>query len=257
MSSIIKSGHIKQGSIINLQERIQPTYINEPELIQDDSNEDVQAIELEPKINYNELLETALKQKEDILIQAKQEAEEIIARSYEKIRDTEEQEVKRIEQMCQEAKEQAEGIIQDAKEKEQQIIESAYSEKRKILEQVAPEVTEVIKMLVSHILYEEVAKGNQWISYVVKKMILKEELLGDLVVYLSPSVLERITPEEYKEFESIKNQITLEADESLNDMTCMVETAEGSILYDLSEGIDKIIKDLTALKQLTIEAVYD
>lgn len=257
MSSIIKRDYIKQGSIINLQERIQFTYTNELGSIEAEPNGNIQEIESEPEIKYEKLYEQAIKQKEEILIQAKREAGEIMANAYEEIRITREEELKKIEQRIQEAKEQAENMIQTAKIEEAQIIETAYNQKQEMLEQATPEVVEVIKMLVSHVLHEEVAKGNQWISYVVKKMIFKEKLLDDLVVYVSPHILASITTEEYKEFDSLKNQITLESDESLNNITCMVETTEGSILYDLSEGIDKIIKDLTVLEQLTIEAIYD
>lgn len=259
MSSIIKRDYIKQGSIINLQERMQFTYANEPENTKAQPGMGIQEkeIDLESETKHEKLYEQAIKQKEEILIAAKQEADEIRAKAYEEIRITREEEIEKIQQRIQETKERVESMIQTAKVEEAQIIQAAYSQKQKILEQATPEVVEVIKMLVTHILYEEVVKGNQWISYVVKKMIFKEKLLGDLVVHLSPDVLASITTEEYKEFENLKNKITLEADESLNNTTCMVETTEGSILYDLSEGIDKIIKELTILEKLTIEAVYD
>lgn len=243
---------------MDLQDRL---WVNNPlevivEIDEESEEEEFEIIE-EPPIDYNALYEEALKAKEVILAEAKKQVSEMIEEAHECAQIMEQKAATESQRILQEANTQADKMIQTAKQEVEHLIEVAYQEKQQILNQAEPEVVEIIETLVGHIIHEEVARNNKWIAYIVKKMIMREKIIGGITVYVSPQVLESITEEEYKSFEQLKQEVILRADEEVNSTTCLVETSEGSILYDLSEGLDRILLELNMLKQLKVEKAHD
>lgn len=254
MSSIIKKGSIIQGSVIKLQDQVK--LIDFEKVL--DSKASIEELPARQEDRgENQLREEALEEKENILLRAREEAANLLRKAKEEAEEIRQEVFQKKQEILEYARIQEKEIIEEAKEQASYIIEGALEEKHRILSSLESEVVEIIKLLVSHIIHEEIATGYNWLNYIVRKMLVKENLTGDLTVYVSPTSLEGLAEEDYNSLKSIKESLKVLADESISDTSCIIETLEGSILYDLSEGLDKVLKDLNRLDQLAGEVMYD
>lgn len=254
MSSIIKRGSIVQGSVIKLQDQVK--LIDFEQVL--DSKVSIEELPARQEdIDDNQLRKEALEEKENILLQAREEAANLLREAKEEAEQIKQEAFQKKQEILEYARIQEKEIVEEAKEEATHTIEAALQEKHHILSSLESEVVEIIKLLVSHIIHEEIATGYKWLNYIVRKMLVKENLTGDLTVYVSPTLLERLSEKEYNSLKSIKESLKVLSDESMSDTSCIIETLEGSILYDLSEGLDKVLKDLNRLDQLAGEVMYD
>ena len=260
MSSIIKGERIRNQSIINLSERFQALHIEyEKNEIEDEAL--VTASQLNTEIEDN-LVEMSHLQKEEILLEAKKEADLILKEAHQKAEEILAQALQKAEEIKGEAQsqqtqllaqieEKTSAILEDAEKEAESIKLQATEEKRMLIDSTESEMVEVLQQLLTYLVGEEVYNNTQWLTCIVKRMLEECHTKEIIKICIAPTLFEHLTESQKNELQALGENIILEERSTLNETTCVVETTQGSISYDVKEGLERVISQIKTLEKLS------
>lgn len=251
LSNIIKSGRIRSQGYLDLSQHLStemsdrrgewdgasddaPSYVSD-EIIENRQKE-LSRIELE--------IQGRVKKADDKIEQMLKDA---MARSREIVEEAEAQRSTMLAEMDSLKEE----ILKEAQYQADTIRKSAHYEKQQILEHVEEEVVETIIDILKHVVSEEIQTNVDWIRLVVRKMMLEEHTCEAFRLFVSPHNFEQIEANKDKFIADLKKLIDIVADEMLSDSSCILETDQGNIEYDISNGLEKVITELRILKGIS------
>ena len=256
LSSIIKSGRARNQGIMNLSERqntkmvVEEIYEEMPGMEEQHLHEEpvhITSILIEQKKQELESLQSQIDAK---LADAEARAQEILSNASVAAAELEADGKAKKQQIIDEAYEKENQIIQSANEKAQAICDSAVTEKTEMLSKVEGEVVDTMITLLQHIISEELAYNEDWLYLIVKKMLQKPDVEDGITLCISSKLYEQL--EENKEkLLNLRKLSEIHVDEALNDTTCKLVTNQGSIEYDVKQGLDKVISELRIMKSLS------
>ncbi|ONI47330.1 hypothetical protein AN644_00705 [Candidatus Epulonipiscium fishelsonii] len=189
---------------------------------------------------------------EDILVKARKEANEIIEQAYiqaeadrlkleEDIKKQAQQEIEKLDIMEQEAHKKADEILQKANQ-----------EKLAMLGNLEPDVTNVISNLLRHIIGYEIKHEIKWLSYLVKHMLQQQSLIKPFEVHVSEELYEKLNQTEIDKVESLSKGLKVIPAPYLQDDDIVIQTDMGEISYNITEGMEKVIKDLEMVNSIEV-----
>lgn len=244
LSSIIKGGRIRNQTIVNLSERL-----NVPSII--DENDKADTNEVNKTIIEQEHINLLHSEAEALLDEAHQKADEILKQALKEadaIRIAAEEEKSNL---LQEALSSKEALLEKTNKEADQIRDEAYQEKQEIINSIEDELAETLKSLVQYLVGEEVYNNTQWLICTIRRMLSNDSLKKDIKVLISPQMYNKLTHDQIEMIRHIKDDVTLQMSDSINDTACRVESVEGAIEYDVQQGLDKVIADIKILQNLS------
>ena len=252
LSNIIKSGRIRSQSLLDLSQRRTSAsavddYINQGE--QNKSTIDDETLELIHK--REEKLELIEKEIQKKLEDADKKVEEILSEAILKKQSMEAEIRDRETRMLDQIQQKEAETIQLAKKEADEIIEAAHAEKEALLEAVEGEVVQTMITILQHIISEELSENVEWLRLVVRKMLHKEQFTEAIKLVVSPYCLRLIEEDKEHFLEDMPKDITIESSDLLNDTSCILETNQGNIEYDVSNGLNRMISEIKLLKELS------
>jgi len=254
LSNIIKSGRIRNQSYLDLSQRHvssnQKLYVNEIEQQESEMvNSDDDLIELlhKRKEELNTLEEEIQKKMKD----ADNKVEALLSDAASRCEMMEKEIKDKESEVLAEAHRNRDEMIQQAEIEASQIIEAAQAEKRSLLQSAEGEVVETLITLLKHIISEEINENVEWLRLVVRKMLMQDRSSDAFKLIVSPHCLQLIEKEQEQFLEGLSKVTAIESDETLNDTSCILETNQGNIEYDISYGLEKIISEIRILKGLS------
>ena len=262
LSNIIKGGNIREQGIIDLSNRI-PQQVERIYLNGETTHEMV----LEEVISYETEAEIAAeseeeKQAEMIALEqealekvrlAKEEAEAIIADALAKAQEIENQSKQQAKELLAQATAQQESIMKACEDEVEQIRNSALQEKDELLGLVEGEVVETLITIMQHIISEELHYPATWLKYIVRKMLHGKALGENIVLCISPNLHTQLESQQEDLLTCCKQITSIKEDETLTDTSCKLIIDEGTIEYDVLEGLEKVVAQLRILKGLAQE----
>lgn len=271
MSSIIKKQKIRSESIIDfscrhlIESDSEPLSfevengLNEEESdvnIVDESVNEAESMEyLEEKFRTkDEIQKYKRKQLHEIqeLIDLKlREADEQISRKYAELvlrTKDEEDETNNIKKaILFEAEVEKQKILSEALSEAENIKKQAIEDKKELLVSSEDEIVNTIAHLVENIISNELKYDTRWLKLLVKKMIYKDNLIGEVSVRISPLVYETLSEQDVSQIENLKDGVRIIQDELVNETMCIVDCEQGTINYDVSEGLKRVLQDIRIL----------
>lgn len=270
MSSIIKSQKIRSESIIDFSSRIviesnnaiaseiesdEIEQFNEVDLTVDSSDNEEKVEYLEEKFRTKEEIQKyKRKQLHEIqeLIDLKlREADEQISRKYAELvlkTKNEEEEIDNVKKaVLFEAEVEKQKILSDALVEAESIKQEAINEKNELLASTEDEMVNTISYLVENIISNELKYNTRWLKLLVKKMIHKDNLVGDIIIRVSPVLYEKLTEEQLNQIKSLKDGVEIIQDELVDETMCIVACEQGTIQYDVNEGLQRVLQDIRIL----------
>ena len=279
MSSIIKSQRVRNESVIDFSAR----QITELDDLQEDELEVVSGALLKNETDLSttdhnegelgttnsnsevEQLEDDYRTKEDIQKYKRKQLHEIQELIDLKLREADEN-INRMhtEMVLKTKKEQVElentkkailfeaevgkqKILDDAKKQADIIIEKAIEEKRDLLINSEDEMVKTIAYLVETIVSDELNYETRWIKMLIKKMLYKDELIGEISIKISPNLYSRLSDTEIDAILTLKDCVKITQDEMINETSCIISCEQGIIKYDVSDGIKRVLQDVRIL----------
>ena len=242
LSSVIKGGRILNQTVINLEERAKK-HLASPQVSED-------PIQVALDEHYAKLKDEAREEANRILEEAKQEACEILENAKMQSNALQNEILALKQTTLEQVKQQEISLVENAKIEAEAIINNAYMEKQQILEEAEPEMVQLIIKLLGHIVGDAMFENAEWVNVLVKKMINKESISDDLTIVIAPPVYEKLMENETNTFSLLKGTVSVRQDETLNDTTCIVETPQGDIVYDIREGLNAVLRELKILQTL-------
>lgn len=246
LSSIIKSGRIAQETVIDLQERLVSHTTAITKQVLKKNNEEDDEEDSESTIHAK-----AVQERVEMLQSTKEEISMLLAEAKAKANILLEETTLKAEKLIEEANAKALEVMEQAKRQALHIQEEALLEKENYLKEAEPEIVEVIQKLVGHIVHEKIGEHTQWVLLLVKKMIEKEKIVEPTTLYLSEKLYSKITRKYEEAFAQLK--VNLKQDTSLTDKACVLETSQGSISYDIDEGLKSVLEEIKILQNLEAE----
>ena len=252
LSNIIKSGRIRSQIPLDLSQRLTSKPAQNNSINEDEKNQstiDDETLELIHK--REEKLELIEKEIQKKLEDADKKVEEMMSEAILK-RQSMENEIKDKETriLAEMHQKQAE-VIQLAKKEADEIIEAAHAKKEALLEAVEDEVVETMITILQHIISEELRGNVEWLRLVVRKMLHKEQFVEAIKLVVSPNCLRLIEEDKEHFLEDIPKDIIIESSDLLNDTSCILETNQGNIEYDVNNGLNRMISEIKLLKELS------
>ena len=230
---------------------------NEVDLTED-SNDENQSIEyLEEKFRTKEEVQNyKRKQLHEIqeLIDLKlKEADEQIGRKYAELvlrTQKEEEEINNIRKaIIFEAEVEKQKLLSEALNEAENIKKEAIKDREELLRSTEDEIVNTVSYLTEHIISDEVKYDTRWLKMLVKKIIHKDSLIGDISVKISPGLYKRLAQEDMTQIVNLKDGIKVIQDELVNETMCIVECEQGTINYDISEGLQRVLQDIRILSE--------
>ena len=277
MSSIIKGERIRNQSVINLSERFKAIHIEyekaeiENEVLESvNSNhlanslnempsafeqETSQEVVSEPLVDLqqkkDEILLEAHQMAQQIVEEAKHHAEEILSGALAKAEELKEDTRAKQTQLLYETQAKAETILEEASKEAEEIKQQAYEEKEALIRSSEDELTEVLQKLLGHIISEELFENTQWLKCLVRKMLQECSTKEEIKIYVSSKVFEGLTESTKESIQALGDRVILEVKSTLSDTNCIVETKQGNIVYDVMEGMERVISEIKILEKLS------
>lgn len=248
LSSIIKNYRTLQGESISIG--MEQKIISQEKAIAQEKAVAQEIIDEQKIIHIKEIEEEAKKEAQKLLSEAKMQAEVILEEAYnqkEYLLNTWQQE---IECLKQETSDQMAKDQEASQEKVKQIIEEAYIEKKKILEEAEPELVEALSSLLYTIVDIKLVSGIEWLTLLVKRMVEKEHLLEVIKVHVATRLYEQYQDEMKNAFEGLSISVEVIPDHHIEETSCLVETAVGSIHYDIRKGLQKVLDEIKILSAI-------
>lgn len=246
LSSIIKGERIRTQSIIDFSTRqidvlAEEDYINETtDQSSFDEKEQLESIQEKQLKEIQELIDAKLEEADN---QVRQMLSEAIQKS-----QAIEEEAKQLKtHMLFEMTKEKEEVLEEARKQAEHILANAHKEKEELIMSTEGELVETLITLLNHIISEEMNYQVDWVKYLVRKMLSKEEILGKVKVIISPILYARLSEKEFDAIKGIRKDLEIETRDNLNETTCMIEFNQGSIVYDISQGLERVINDTRIL----------
>lgn len=246
LSSIIKGERIRTQSIIDFSTRqidvlAEEDYINETiNQSSFDEKEQLESIQEKQLKEIQELIDAKLEEADN---QVRQMLSEAIQKS-----QAIEEEAKQLKtHMLFEMTKEKEEVLEEARKQAELILANAHKEKEELIMSTEGELVETLITLLNHIISEEMNYQVDWVKYLVRKMLSKEEILGKVKVIISPILYTRLSEKEIDAIKGIRKDLEIETRDNLNETTCMIEFNQGSIVYDISQGLERVINDTRIL----------
>lgn len=246
LSSIIKGERIRTHSVIDFSTRqveksIQEKYIKE-------TTEQINFQQEEQLIDFKEeKLKEVQKVVDEKLKEADFKVRQMLLEAVEKANTLQEEANQLKTQILFEIEEQKAVILEEAQQKAERIIAGAYEEKKEIIKNTEDELVETLIGLLNHIISEEMNYHSDWVKCLVRKMLNKEGISGRIKVIISPILYTRLSENELQAIEAISKDLIVETREQINETTCIIEFNQGSIVYDIAQGLERVIKDIRML----------
>ena len=253
LSNIIKSGRIRSQSFLDLSQRPVPEIVEKVYKNEFEQNVEILHADMTTELIHKREEELALLEEEiqKKRIEADNKIEEILSEAHTKsemlLEDAKKQEMELLEEAHQK---QAE-IIQLAHDEAEQIRQQALNEKQALLVSVEDEVVDTMISLLKHIISEELNENVEWLKLVVRKMLMSDSSTETFKLRVSPYNMQLIEQDETRFMEGISKVTQIKSDESLNDTTCILETSQGNIEYDVNQGLEKMITEIRILKGIS------
>lgn len=262
LSNIIKRGNIREQGIIDLSNRlpqqVERIYLN-GEPTHDMVLEEIVSYETEAEVaaGYDEerqAVMAALEQeaKEKVRL-AKEEAEAIVADALAKAQQIEQVAKEQANQLLAQVTTDRENAMRACEEEVAQIRALALQEKDDLLSATEGEVVETLITILQHIISEELYYPATWLKYIVNKMLHGKNLGEKIVLCISPSLYTQLEKQQDDLLTCCKQIASIKEDETLTDTSCKLIIDEGTIEYDVSEGLEKVVAQLRILKGLAQE----
>ena len=254
LSNIIKSGRIRSQSFLDLSQRqlsemiVRETYESDLSLNVNSKETDVTTELIHKRKEELYLLEEEIQRKRE---EANRKIEEILSEAYSKSDLLLNEAAEEKNKVLQEAHQRQAEIIQLAEDEANQIKSSAEKEKQALLESVEDEVVDTMITLLQHLISEELQHNVAWLKLVVRKMLLNDLTTESFKLLVSPHNMILIEQNQTSFKEGISKVTNIECDETLNDTTCILETSQGKIEYDVSQGLEKMITEIRMLKGIS------
>lgn len=254
LSNIIKSGRIRSQSFLDLSQRqlsemiARETYESDLSLNVNSKETDVTTELIHKRKEELSLLEEEIQRKRE---EANRKIEEILSEAYSKSDLLLNEAAEEKNKVLQEAHQRQAEIIQLAEDEANQIKSSAEKEKQALLESVEDEVVDTMITLLQHLISEELQHNVAWLKLVVRKMLLNDLTTESFKLLVSPHNMTLIEQNQTSFKEGISKVTNIECDETLNDTTCILETSQGKIEYDVSQGLEKMITEIRMLKGIS------
>ncbi len=246
LSSIIKGERIRTQSIIDFSTRqidvlAEEDYINETiDQSSFDEKEQLESIQEKQLKEIQELIDAKLEEADN---QVRQMLSEAIQKS-----QAIEEEAKQLKtHMLFEMTKEKEEVLEEARKQAELILANAHKEKEELIMSTEGELVETLITLLNHIISEEMNYQVDWVKYLVRKILSKEEILGKVKVIISPILYTRLSEKEIDAIKGIRKDLEIETRDNLNETTCMIEFNQGSIVYDISQGLERVINDTRIL----------
>ena len=252
LSNIIKSGRIRSQSYLDLSQRHMQGPVENVSNEYGDSNEtsiDDETLELIHK--RKEELDLIEKEIQEKLRDADNKVEKMVSEAILKQQDMENEIKDKEAKILAEAQQKQAEIVQLAHEEANQILEAAKTEKEALLQAVEGEVVETLITILNHIISNELNENVEWLRLVVRKMLLKDQFSEAYKLVVSPYCLELIEKDKQHFLEGISKDIAIESSDLINDTSCILETNQGNIEYDVNDGLEKIVSEIRLLKGLS------
>ncbi|MBE6021730.1 MAG: hypothetical protein E7231_00695 [Cellulosilyticum sp.] len=252
LSNIIKGGRIRSQSYLDLSQR----------LIQQSENKyDIGQYEEEVAATSDETIELIHKREQELALieeeiekkrkDADNKIESLLSEAIAKGQAIEKEAKEKESLILAEAYQKQAEIIQLASEEANQTRKMAEDEKRALLESVEGEVVETMISLLQHIISEELEHNVEWLRLVVRKMLLSDQVSEKFKLYVSTNNMQRIEEDRLAFMEGLSKIAHIESDETLKDTACILETSQGCIEYDVSNGLEKMITELRILQGIS------
>ena len=249
LSSIIKNYRTLQGESISIGiEKI--FHLKEANSQEEESLKAQDDYKKQVQDNYKKIEEEARNKAQKMLSEAEIQAKAILEEAYlqkENLLNRCHEEIQTLKQ------ESADKILLDqqaSSEEVKHIFEQAYREKQTILEQAEPELVEVLQVLLHTIIDTKIVSGVEWLTLLVKRIIEKERINENIKVHVAPKLYEEYAKDFEADFEDLSVAIQLEPDVQLTETSCLVETQVGSIHYDVSKGLQKVLDEIKILSAI-------
>ena len=253
LSNIIKSGRIRSQSFLDLSQR--PISEIVEKVYEEKSNI---SIEIPDTDRMAELIH---KRKEELAL---------VEEEIQKKREDADNKIKELlanahiesEKILNEANAQKAMLLEEAHQKQAEILQLAQGEaenikalaqeeKKALLESTEDEVVDTMLVLLKHIISEELNHNVIWLKLVVRKMLLNDLSTESFKLVVSPHNMALINKEEARFMEGLSKVTQIQIDETLNDTTCILETSQGNIEYDVSQGLEKIMTEIRILQGIS------
>ncbi len=254
LSSIIKGERIRSQTVISLNTRNTSDVFTHKEaeeqreaFFTSEENEEswenqIRRMLKEAKADAERIIEEANQQKGTIINDALKEANQIVEKAHQD-----------KEFILEEAESYKQNRVQEIEQEVQGILKRAQEEKQALIESTEGEMVETLLELLKYLVGEEIYHNTDWLYCIVKRMLSHEEFQGTLHLVMAPTVEERLTEHEKDKLQSLGKHIVLETDATFSDTTCQVITEQGSITYDVMEGLERVLSDIKILQQLNKE----
>jgi flagellar biosynthesis/type III secretory pathway protein FliH len=194
------------------------------------------------------LYENSQKKAQNLIEDAKKEAEEILQEAKDKAKEAEKNLQKKLEEQTEIAEKEIEMRLSEAQHEVDVLIEEGKLQKQLAVQEAEPQIVEVIKHVVTQIIHEEVTHHTRWVELLVKRAVEEEKIEGTFKVKVSPTLYSQISQE--KILTEQPHRVQLVADENLSDTTCVVETKEGTMLYDPLKSLEDVLSEIQTLLKI-------
>ena len=249
MSSVIKS-----NSIVTSQTKVELHDIFNLSCLTEvkSYNEDINGI----PCNIDNGTEDAYKIIED----AKEESSKILEEAYIKAQEIIEDANREANAIKELANDQAENLL---KENEANLVEQqdrvndecnkllldAHNEREALLNSLYGDIKDTIYKLVGHIISNEVAKSNNWVNYLVKKLLSIHHIEDEATLKVNNTVYNGLSETDIAKIKE-NNIVKIEIDNELSDTACILEADNTGIQYDIKDGLDRVLKDISLITKL-------
>lgn len=242
LSSIIKNHRTLQGNVITIGKE-QPYFQTE----KNSSSTGIATEATIEEIDFTFLEEEAKKEAMRIVQEAELKAQAILDQTQEQVYLMKQSFEEEMATYRNQVEEEVQAKQTQARQEVESIINAAYLEKESILKQAEPEIVELIVTLLHKIIDVKLISGIEWLTLFVKQVVEKEQFKESLQVIVAPQVLE--THEEIlkEAFKDLPVEVELLSDGRMKHTACRVETRTGGIMYDIEEGLQKILDELQLL----------
>ncbi len=253
LSNIIKSGRIRSQSLLDLSQRLAAQSVKDNDIQHSEENRstnmDDETLDLIHK--RKEELELIEKEIQEKVRDADKKVEKMLADAALKQQNIENEVKDKEAKMLAETQKKQDEAIELAKKEADGIIEAAHAEKEALLQNVEGEVVETMITILQHIISEELSENVEWLRLVVRKMLHKDQFIEAMKLVVSPNCLQLIENDKEHFLEGIPKEIVIESSDALNDTSCILETNQGNIEYDVNHGLNKMISEIRLLKGLS------
>ncbi len=243
LSNIIKYNRINDRGVICLGEVV-------PKDVQEETPEVEQMIRPEPEQAQQQLV-LAEEEAARMLAVAREEAGYIYQQAQSEKEALRLEANAEIEQMKNELEATYTQRLQLLEEKEAANEVALQALRAQLLVDVEDEVVTLMKQLLERIVAKQVYTDGKWLEWIVRKMLYTENVTEAITIYLGSANYHEqkvILAEKMADFPYTLN---IEEDRTLAVSMCAVQTAKGRIEYDIQEGLQQVLADISKVQTLS------